>query len=644
LSAIYGLVRLGGRDVEAQELETMRSPMAYWGPDGGGTWREQGAGLGQLVAVRTPEDEHEAGPVGLESGAVVAPAGRLDNRGELCRDLRVPSCQRATTSDGRLIALAYERWGEQAPLRLLGDWAFAAWHPDERRLVLARDHFGQTGLYWHRDGDTLAFSSSLKGLLALPHVPRRLDEMHLARSLVLALGDGAATMYDGIRRLPTAHLARFDAGGFRTREYWSLLDVPEVRLARDDDYVDRMLELFGAAVRARLRSTAPLAAALSAGLDSGAVTALAARELRGAPLTAYTARPAYPEVAAEMPRAMVDEWPGAGLVAGRHGNVEHVAVDGRGVTPLEAIEHSLAMHDEPEHAVPNLPWVRALLDAARAGGARVLLSGQMGNGGMSWPGDRQRVLTALASGELRAAGQRLRHVSRVSRYGAAGAAWRAVVLPLRSRVMAARARGDPSRQEGWRRSVISLEFAARIRLLDVARASGWDPEFTRASPRERRLSYLLPGKLPIGAWWHQRSAAHGIEMRDPTADVRLLEFCVGTPDEQFARDGHDRWLMRRAMARLAPPEAAWSARRGAQGADIAYRLRADSGTVAEAVHRVTGSELVDQYLDVRKLRKAWDTVAGGKSEGALELTRGLIFGIFLLGVADSRDLCFTLSA
>jgi asparagine synthase (glutamine-hydrolysing) len=638
MSAIYGLVRLDDRAVEAGELDAMRRPMAYWGPDGGGVWHERGAGLGQLVAHRTPEDEHEAGPLRLASGIVVAPAGRLDNRDELCAQLELRGDDRASTSDGRLIALAYERWGEGALPRLLGDWAFAAWHPTERRLVLARDHYGNTALYHHRDGDTFAFASSLKALLALPHVPRRLDELQLARSLVLQVGDGAATMYEGIRRLPTAHVLTFGAGGVSAREYWSLLDTPEVRLPGDDDYVDRLLELLGAAVRTRLRSRAPLAVTLSAGLDSATVTALAALELHGAGLAAYTARPAYPEIAAEMPDALVDEWPGAELVAAHYENVEHVAVDGRDVTPLHAIEHSLAVHDEPEHAAPNLPWVQALLDAARAGGARVLLTGQYGNGGVSWPGDTQRVLSALAACELRVAMKRIGHLRRASRYGWGGALWHGVVVPVKRRLAAARMQRDPTRTPGWRNSSIAPHFAARIGLRDALRGSGWDPALTLSAPRERRLAYLLPGRLPTGAWWHQRGAAHGIEMRDPTADVRVLEFCVGTPDEQFAAGGHDRWLARRALAQLAPPDVAWSTRRGAQGADIAHRLRADSATVSTAVARIEASDAAREYLDVGTLRRSWDEVAAGRAEGVLEVTRGLTFGLFLLGVADGWGL------
>jgi asparagine synthase (glutamine-hydrolysing) len=636
VSAIYGLVRLDGRPVQAEELEAMSRPMLYWGPDGGGAWIEGGAGLGQLVAARTPEDHHETGPLSLPSGIVVTPAGRLDNREELCRALGVTGRDRPLTADGRLIALAYERWGQGAFARLLGDWSLAAWHPRERRLVLGRDHLGHTALYYARRGDSVAFASSLKGLLALPDVPLRLDELQLARSLVVEVVDGAATMYEGVRRLPAGHAATFDASGMHTSAYWSLADVPVVRLASDGDYVERLLELLTAAVRERLRARGQVASTLSAGLDSTVVTALAARELAGTRLNAYTARPAHPGVAAEFPASLVDEWPLAQRVAQRYENVEHIGVDGRDVTPLDAIERSLATHDEPEHAIPNLPWVQALLDTAREDGARVLLTGQVGNGTMSWPGDPQRVLTALAAGDLRHAIDRLRHLSRASRYGWGGAIWHGVAQPIRRRIAAERMLRDPTRRPGWRSSLIAPHFAARIGLLDSMRRSGWDPEFTLSDPRERRLAYLLPGKLPTGAWWQQRGAAQGIEVRDPTADVRVVEFCVGTPDEQFARGGRDRWLARRAAARLAPAEVAWNTRRGHQGADIAHRLRADGAAVSAAVERVSSSDAVREYLDVEPLRRGWTQVAAGGSDGVLDVTRTLNFGLFLLSVAGHR--------
>ena len=113
---------------------------------------------------------------------------------------------------------------------------------------------------------------------------------------------------------------------------------------------------------------------------------------------------------------------------------------------------------------------------------------------------------------------------------------------------------------------------------------------------------------------------------------------MGTPDEQFARDGHDRWLARRALARLVPPEVAWGTRRGAQAADLAYRLRADAGAVSAAVERIASSEPAREYLDVAALRRSWEEVAAGGSDGVLRVAGGLEFGLFLAGLANARRL------
>jgi asparagine synthase (glutamine-hydrolysing) len=639
LSAIYGIVRLDGRPVGDAELAVMRAPMAYWGPDGGGVWREGCGGLGRLVSHDTPEAVHEAGPVVVADGTiVVSAAGRIDNRDELCVALGIPSPERPSTPDGRLIALAYGRWGEEAPRRLLGDWGFAAWHPRERRLVVARDHYGHTALYWHRSAQQLAFASSLKGLLALPGIPRRLDELRLAETLAICAARGAPTLYEGIERLPTARILTFDERGVRTREYWSLLDVPELRLASDEAYAERATELLDAAVRARLRTSATVATTLSAGLDSTAVTVSAARALGDAPLAAYTGRPAHPEVATEMPGLLVDEWPLAHAVAVQHANIEHLEVRGEEVTPLASLDRSLAMHEEVEHATPNLPWVTSMLDRAAGAGAGVLLTGQMGNGSVSWPGESRRVLDHIAARDLAGTRRTLRDARAAGRHGWAGAVWRGILLPLRRLAEAERMRRDPRRQAGFASGLMNPAFAARIGIVDHVRATGWEPQLARCSARERRLVCLLPGRLPVGGWWHQRSAAHGIDVRDPTSDVALLEFCVGTPDDQFARDGRDRWLMRRMLDGRAPAEVTWGHRRGAQGADIAYRLRADAPSFSAAVEELAGDDAVREYLDVDAIARHWRSVLAGRSEGALEVTRGVLLGRFVRRVTGQQGM------
>jgi hypothetical protein len=81
---------------------------------------------------------------------------------------------------------------------------------------------------------------------------------------------------------------------------------------------------------------------------------------------------------------------------------------------------------------------------------------------------------------------------------------------------------------------------------------------------------------------------------------------------------------------------AWQTRRGAQAADIAYRLRADAGAVAGAVERIAASDAAREYLDVAKLGHSWEEVADGGSESVLIVTQGLSIGLFLLSLADGR--------
>lgn len=642
MSAICGVVELGGHPAIGPTLDRMRQAIEYWGPDGGGLWTSEAAGLAQLAARRTPESAHESGPVELRGGELaVTAAGRLDNRQELCVELGIAPPDRPRTPDGRLIALAYDRWEDGTPQRILGDWAFAAFDRRHTRLVLARDHYGQTALYYHRSGDALMFASSLKALLALPNVPRRLNELHLAQHLAIWPTDGAATYYDAVYRLPPAHMLVFDRGGVRTREFWHPENAPPVRLARDEDYVEEFLELFGEAVRTRLRSSAAVASTLSAGLDSGLVTAVAAIELAqtGSSLLALTAVPAFAEAAEVLGGDLVDEWPGARLVAARYSNLDHLAVRSNGLTPSRAIERSLEVHEEPEYAVPNLPWLFSVLASAKDRGANVLLTGQAGNVGVSWPGDVLLGLHRLLQGDARGAARAVKS-QRVARGGGwARALVHTLVLPLRQRVrgeLFRRGLGVPPRRP---HSLINPDFERRIDLRGRMRRSGFDPTYTTLSVREQRVLGLLPGITPGGALCHQHGAAAGLDLRDPTADVRVLEFCLGMPEDQFLQGANDRWLIRRALAGLVPAEVQWNRTRGTQGADFAFCLRADAEEVDAAVEAVTACELASAYVDSGELRRCWALVRNADARSAIQAApavgAGLLIGRFLGRFGDS---------
>ena len=149
----------------------MVASMAGRAPDGTRTWTGGPASLGHAALHATPEAVAEQLPLQAAEGTLAITAtARIDNRGELLRELRIPD----TDGDARLILAAYERWGENCPERLLGDFAFAIWDERNRRLFCVCDRFAVRPLYWHRSAEIAAVATEIKALLALDAVPRRL--------------------------------------------------------------------------------------------------------------------------------------------------------------------------------------------------------------------------------------------------------------------------------------------------------------------------------------------------------------------------------------------------------------------------------------------------------------------------------------
>lgn len=633
MSALYGLLNLDRAPVDRNLFEGMGSALERFGPDGGGNWYGEGVALGHCLLATTPEAGAERQPRSFVPLAVTA-AGRLDNRADLVSELRLTAPGGEAVADGTIITEACLRWGDEAASRLFGDWAFAAWDPAKRRLLVARDQLGNTALHYHFDGRRFAFGTSRKALFALPDVPRRLNELRLAQHLAFWITDGAATLHEGILRLPPGHLLTVSAEGVAVSRYWHPERLAPVRLGSDEAYAERFLRLYSDAVATRLRSVGGVATTLSSGFDSSSVTALAAAESRrlGQRLLGFTARPQFPVDAG--PSAIADEWPLAELTARHVGLADHRAVFARDVTPLDAMRRSLEAHDEPEFAVANLHWIHAILEGARDSGAGVLLTGQMGNGGISWSGDRQLLPRLLLAGRPFAAAAAVRAMAAARGLSASRTLRNHLLAPLRFLAAGriARYRAPSAAPAG--QGLINPAFADRIRIAGRMRESGYDPIPPRLqSPLEQRLAIMLPDINPVGALWHENGAMYGLDVRDPTADTRLLEFCLAIPDEQFRLGGQDRSLIRRAMRGLLPEAVLANRLIGRQALDFAARLHADAKAMDGAVDSIAASPTAREYLDVPRLVERWGRLRDDPARlpplDAYAFGRSVQFGLFL---------------
>jgi asparagine synthase (glutamine-hydrolysing) len=644
MSAVCGIFNLDGRPVAQEIMGGMLTAMNYWGPDGSGIWRDAVGGfvvLGHLMLHSTPESVGDTLPRTNASGNLVLTShARIDNRDELFRHLNVSPSERAKMSDSTLILMAYQKWGQECPEHLIGDWCFGIWDKSRQTLFLARDHHGNTGIYYYQNARFFAFCSGIKGLLALPDVPRQPNPLRIAQILVSWPEHGEATCYQGIKRLPPAHLMIVSRETVVKRQYWHLENTPPLRLGSDQDYVEAFGEIYTEAVRCRMRSLRPVGVTLSGGLDSGSVATIAARELgrSGNRLPAFSSVPLYDVTDMTSSSRFGDESPFIEATSRCAGNIDVTFIRAADVSPVQGIERALELHDEPGHAAGNQFWMISLLKTAQTQGIGTLLTGQGGNATVSWhaPG----YLAALArNGQLRDIRRELTAIQN----SAKRPLWRLIagriVKPLILDPLIERYRGLRSAPEPWvRYSAINREFARELEIRKKMRQSGHDPEFkTIVGQREARFRIIKPGKSIIGFLWQESGAGFGLDVRDPTCDKRVMEFCISIPDNQYVREGKDRWLIRRAMTGLMPAVVLDEKRRGLQAADIGRRLLAHFDETESAVQRIERSELAGQYLDIPLMRRTLHRAShhlDTKVTGDLGtiLFRGLMVGMFLMRI------------
>jgi asparagine synthase (glutamine-hydrolysing) len=644
MSGICGIFHFDGNPSTKQQIERMMSSMAYWGPDGSGVWREGPVGLGHLMLHSTPESLHEKLPIkGQNSDIVITAQARIDNREELFQTLSIPHPGRKDMPDSQVILKAYEKWGEACPDYLLGDWAFAVWNPQHRRLFIARDHHGNTGLYYYHAPRFFAFSSSLKGLFALREVPRRPNAFRVAQILVSWPGDGKSTAYENIYRLAPAHKMTVTPDKIDVTRYWSLENTPELRLRSDQEYVDAFLEIYTEAVRCRLRSVHPVGIMLSGGLDSGSVAAIAAQQLKekGRGLSAFTSVPLYETKGLVGKRSLGDESPYVEATSRYAGNIDIHHIRSEKTSPLDGIERFLFLHEEPQHAASNLFWIISLLEAAKAKGIGTLLTGQMGNATISWTGS-ENVLSTINWWQWAKIWENLRAWRSFHRKTWIQALKSQIIKPLIPIPLLTGFYKIRSGKEPWKNySAINSNFARRLRLSRKMKERGHDPHFrSLADPRKERYRILQPGRSIAGATWHEVGAGFDIQVRDPTQDKRIMEFCLSIPDEQYTRDGKTRLLIRQSMEGLLPPKVLWNVLHGKQAADIWWRVQQLPEIIGAKLKMFERSNIAREYLDIPKMRSILN-LSKNKIDKSITyqcdtvLLRGLMVGLFLLRFDDS---------
>ena len=529
-----------------------------------------------------------------DDGSFTLIAGRVfEENAEGLRPVRDPAAH---------YAQAYRRLGEACDKAIVGDYAAIQWFPQQRRLRAARSPMSRQPLHvWRQDGGIVV--SSLPRIIFAAGAPTEIDDRKLADTLLLNLVDGSDSWYRGFGRIEQGTAVCFTRGSERRRRFWSIGEIPEVRFRSDDDYVAAVDEQFARALRTELADVQRPGAQLSGGLDSQAVVSYALDAIGpDRRLPTWTAVPMEGWTPDFAERRFASERPYAEAFAAMHPQVEPHFLDAAAARFVEQQDAMMLLSSWPTHNEMIMHSSHSMFAAAADARCDVLLGGDFGNIGFSYDG-RTGYPTFLRQGRLR----RLVREARLS--GDPRPMWRRLFAlavwphaPLAWRI--ARDRGNPwtpSPFGTW--SPLRPDFARATGAVERATRHGSHPNYyPPASSRRWRAFVLAQSMANAPEIYLGLRLLHGIEYRDPTAFRPLMELCAGMSDDQYLRDGEDRWLARRLLKGRVPEPVRTNRRRGIAGADWAVRFERDRPAMLAEMDALAGDPRIAGIIDIARMR------------------------------------------
>jgi asparagine synthase (glutamine-hydrolysing) len=516
---------------EEQTLRDMTRTMSCRGPDASGVWLRREVAFGhRRLAVIDVEGGGQPMLAPAGDGVVaITYSGEVYNFRELRRELQELGYRFRTRSDTEVVLAAYLEWGRDFVERLNGMFAFGLWDERSRKLLLVRDRLGIKPLFYAPMPDGVLFGSEPKAILAHPRFEAAVDEDGL-RQLMGVVSSPGMSIWHGMHEVRPGTVVVVDQNGRHTHTYWKL----EARPHQDDveTTVGKVRELLDDIVGRQLISDVPLCTLLSGGLDSSALTALAAEQLRrqgGGPVRSF-------------------------------------AVDFAG--------HSERFHPDQMRDTPDGPYVKALAAHVESDHTDVVLDSDQ----LMDAGTRAAVVRAYDSapfmGDLNTSlyllFKAIREHSTVALSGESadevfgGYAWfhdpdavAADTFPWMSMV-----RRPAAGRNGLLGSILRPELDRGLSLDDYLKEAYREavaevPHLEGEDARESRmrevchmhLTRFLPRLLDRK---DRMSMAVGLEVRVPFCDHRLVEYVFNTPWAMKTFDGREKSLLRAATADVLP--------------------------------------------------------------------------------------------
>ncbi|MEH7011464.1 lasso peptide isopeptide bond-forming cyclase [Neobacillus niacini] len=611
MSAITGLVHFNNEPIDHLHCFKLMKALDCFPADTIQTWQGENVFFGCHLQWITPESISECLPYyDFDRQLAITADAIIDNRYELFEKLQVKQSDQKAITDRELIMQAYQKWGEDAPKYLIGDFAFMIWDEKKKLLFGARDFSGGRTLYYQHHGQRFVFCTTIEPLLTLPYLQKQLNEEWLAEFLAISsvvdTVDVSITPYKGIVQVPPSHSILVVGNKVSLKRYCTLTIKEQFKLKSDEEYVEAFQDVFNEAINSRLRSFRNVGSHLSGGLDSGSVVSYAVRQLsrENKQLHTFSYIPPSDFIDYTPKYLMPDERP---LI---HSTVQYVRgikdhyLDFEGKNSFSEIDNYLEIMEMPYKFFENSFWIKGVFEKANEEGIGVLLSGGRGNLSISWGSALDYYATLLKRmkwfklfNELNqysqnVGGARLRRIPGIAK----------MAFPFIDRVFS-------SGNQYSFPVLINQEFARRTDIYNKLKEHGIDQSGWLASSniykhRQNHFEELFHWNA-TNTLATKLSLRYSLLKRDPTNDLRVIRFCLSIPEEQYVQNGLDRSLIRRSTEGYLPDNVRLNQRiKGVQGADWVHRMIPHWNVFMDELQQLSNDERILEFIDGPRIKKA----------------------------------------
>jgi asparagine synthase (glutamine-hydrolysing) len=281
MCGITGFLNYNGEPVDPEVLRKMADAIRHRGPDGDGFYTDGGLGFGhRRLAIIDLSHEGDQPMVTADGRYALIFNGEIYNFRELRAELQNVGYRFRSTGDSEVVLNAFVEWGIRAIERFNGMFALAVWDRDQRELYLARDRYGIKPLYYAGFNNSFIFGSEVKAILKHPKASFSLNSEALLEYFTFQNLFTDSTLFSDIKLLPAGtHLKISTAGCSDPVRYWDFNFSEPVGEIDEEEYIEELDRLLRQAVIRQLVSDVDVGAYLSGGMDSGAITAIAATHL-----------------------------------------------------------------------------------------------------------------------------------------------------------------------------------------------------------------------------------------------------------------------------------------------------------------------------------------------------------------------------